>query len=201
MYFYRNGVFFLLLQPLLIFVLQILYVPILTLRTIFLVKNQTRAAAGVGLMEAAIYIVALGIVFQDLSNIYNIIAYVLGFSVGLYLGGKLENRLAIGYVTHHVNLNERSDELVHALRNAGFGVTVFTGQGLNSMRYRLDIVSKRSREQELMEIVEEIEPKAFMTSYELRSFKGGYMVNSMKKRAKKFNSEKNQEQAKTGDSQ
>ncbi|MBS2969227.1 DUF2179 domain-containing protein [Metabacillus sp. KIGAM252] len=201
MYFYRNGVFFLLLQPLLIFVLQILYVPILTLRTIFLVKNQTRAAAGVGLMEAAIYIVALGIVFQDLSNIYNIIAYVLGFSVGLYLGGKLENRLAIGYVTHHVNLNERSDELVHALRNAGFGVTVFTGQGLNSMRYRLDIVAKRSREQELMEIVEEIEPKAFMTSYELRSFKGGYMVNSMKKRAKKFNSEKNQEQAKTGDSQ
>ncbi|WP_249292134.1 DUF2179 domain-containing protein [Metabacillus flavus] len=190
-----------LLQPLLIFVLQILYVPILTLRTIFLVKNQTRAAAGVGLMEAAIYIVALGIVFQDLSNIYNIIAYVLGFSVGLYLGGKLENRLAIGYVTHHVNLNERSDELVHALRNAGFGVTVFTGQGLNSMRYRLDIVAKRSREQELMEIVEEIEPKAFMTSYELRSFKGGYMVNSMKKRAKKFNSEKNQEQAKTGDSQ
>ncbi|AZB43162.1 DUF2179 domain-containing protein [Bacillus sp. FJAT-42376] len=202
MYIYRNGVFLLLLQPLLIFILQILYVPILTLRTIFLVKNQTRAAAGVGLMEAAIYIVALGIVFQDLSNIYNIIAYVLGFSVGLFLGGKLENRLAIGYVTHHVNLNERSDELVNALRNAGFGVTVFNGQGLNSIRYRLDIVSKRSREQELMEIVEEIEPKAFMTSYELRSFKGGYMVNSMKKRAKKFNSEnKKQESKKTGDSQ
>ncbi|MGD6815942.1 DUF2179 domain-containing protein [Metabacillus sp. 84] len=178
------------LQPMLIFVLQIMYVPILTLRTIFLVKNQTRAAAGVGLLEAAIYIVALGIVFQDLSNIYNIIAYVLGFSVGLYLGGLLERRLAIGYVTHHVNLSERSDELVIALRNAGFGVTVFTGQGLNSMRYRLDIVAKRSREQELMDIVQEIEPKAFMTSYELRSFKGGYMVNSMKKRAKKIQEQK-----------
>lgn len=182
--------FTLLLQPMLIFVLQIMYVPILTLRTIFLVKNQTRAAAGVGLLEAAIYIVALGIVFQDLSNIYNIIAYVLGFSVGLYLGGLLERRLAIGYVTHHVNLSERSDELVIALRNAGFGVTVFTGQGLNSMRYRLDIVAKRSREQELMDIVQEIEPKAFMTSYELRSFKGGYMVNSMKKRAKKIQEQK-----------
>ncbi|MTH51965.1 DUF2179 domain-containing protein [Bacillus mangrovi] len=179
-----------LLQPLLIFVLQILYVPILTLRTIFLVKNQTKAAAGVGLLEAAIYIVALGIVFQDLSNIYNIIAYVLGFSAGLFLGGMLERRLAIGYVTYHVNLNERSDELVNLLRNAGFGVTVFTGQGLNSTRYRLDIVAKRSREQELLEIVEEIEPKAFMTSYELRSFKGGYMVNSMKKRAKKIKAEK-----------
>ncbi|MCU5167339.1 DUF5698 domain-containing protein, partial [Bacillus paranthracis] len=50
------------LQALLIFVLQIIYVPILTIRTILLVKNQTRSAAGVGLLEGAIYIVSLGIV-------------------------------------------------------------------------------------------------------------------------------------------
>lgn len=56
------------LQALLIFVLQIIYVPVLTIRTILLVKNQTRSAAGVGLLEGAIYIVSLGIVFQDLSN-------------------------------------------------------------------------------------------------------------------------------------
>ena len=68
------------LQALLIFVLQIIYVPILTIRTILLVKNQTRSAAGVGLLEGAIYIVSLGIVFQDLSNWMNIVAYVIGFS-------------------------------------------------------------------------------------------------------------------------
>ncbi|MFY4776920.1 DUF2179 domain-containing protein [Metabacillus sp. RGM 3146] len=186
------------LQALLIFALQILYVPILTLRTIFLVKSQTKAAAGVGLLEAAIYIVALGIVFQDLSNFYNIAGYVLGFGVGLFLGGKLEAKLAIGYVTYHVNLVERSDELVSSLREAGFGVTVFTGQGINSVRYRLDIVSRRSREQELLDIVESIEPKAFMTSYELRSFKGGYITSSMKKRAKKF---KQKEETNRKDSQ
>lgn len=170
-------------QPLLIFLLQIIYVPILTIRTILLVKNQTKSAAAVGLLEGAIYIVSLGIVFQDLSNIKNIIAYIIGFSAGLLLGGYIENKLAIGYITYHVSLLERCNELVDALRQAGFGVTVFEGEGINSTRYRLDIVAKRSREKELLEIVNYIAPKAFMSSYEIRSFKGGYLTKAMKKRA------------------
>ena len=133
------------LQALLIFVLQIIYVPILTIRTILLVKNQTRSA-GVGLLEGAIYIVSLGIVFQDLSNWMNIVAYVIGFSAGLLLGGYIENKLAIGYITYQVSLLDRCNELVDELRHSGFGVTVFEGEGINSIRYRLDIVAKRSRE-------------------------------------------------------
>jgi len=171
------------LQALLIFVLQIIYVPVLTIRTILLVKNQTRSAAGVGLLEDAIYIVSLGIVFQDLSNWMNIIAYVIGFSAGLLLGGYIENKLAIGYITYQVSLLDRCNELVDELRHAGFGVTVFEGEGINSIRYRLDIVAKRSREKELLEIINRIAPKAFMSSYEIRSFKGGYLTKAMKKRA------------------
>ena len=170
------------LQALLIFLLQIIYVPILTIRTILLVKNQTKSAAGVGLLEAVIYIVSLGIVFQDLSNMMNIVAYVLGFSAGLLLGGYIENKLAIGYITYNVSLLERCDELVTTLRHAGFGVTVFIGEGINSERYRLDIIAKRSREKELLEIINEIAPKAFMASYEIRTFKGGYLTKAMKKK-------------------
>ncbi|PGC46933.1 hypothetical protein COM24_27615 [Bacillus toyonensis] len=171
------------LQALIIFVLQIIYVPVLTIRTILLVKNQTRSAAGVGLLEGAIYIVSLGIVFQDLSNWMNIVAYVIGFSAGLLLGGYIENKLAIGYITYQVSLLDRCNELVDELRHCGFGVTVFEGEGINSIRYRLDIVAKRSREKELLEIINEIAPKAFMSSYEIRSFKGGYLTKAMKKRA------------------
>ncbi|MDQ0163495.1 DUF2179 domain-containing protein [Aeribacillus alveayuensis] len=177
-----------LLQAALIFLLQILYVPVLTIRTIFLVKNQTKAAAGVGLLEGAIYIVALGIVFQDLSNWFNIAAYVIGFSVGLLIGGAIEKKMALGYVTYNVNLLDKNSGLVNKLREAGFGVTVFEGEGMSSKRYRLEVVAKRSREEEFLELVNEIEPKAFLSSYELRSFKGGYMTNSMKKRWKKIQS-------------
>lgn len=168
---------------LLIFLLQIIYVPILTIRTILLVKNQTKSAAGVGLLEGGIYIVSLGIVFQDLSNIWNITAYVIGFSVGLLLGGYIERKLAIGYITYNVSLLDKSNELVEALRSSGFGVTVFEGEGINdTTRFRLDIVAKRSREKEFLEIVNTIAPKAFMASYEIRSFKGGYLTKVMKRK-------------------
>lgn len=169
----------------LIFILQLIYVPILTLRTILLVKGQTKSAASVGLLEGIIYIVSLGIIFKDLSNFYNIAAYVLGFSVGLLLGGALEKKLAIGYVTFNVNLLDYNEELVQTLRNSGFGVTVFEGKGINSPRCRLDILSQRSRENELLGIVEKIAPKAFISSYEIRSLKGGYLTKAMKRRIHK----------------
>ncbi|HZH58230.1 MAG TPA: DUF2179 domain-containing protein [Metabacillus sp.] len=175
-----------LFEALLIFILQLIYVPVLTIRTILLVKNQTKSAAGVGLLEGIIYIVSLIFVFQDLSNIYNIVAYVVGFSVGLLLGGALERKLAIGYITYQANILDKNMELVNALRTAGFGVTVFEGEGINTARFRLDIVAKRSREIELLEIIDKFEPKAFMMSYEIRSFKGGYLTKSMKKRAVSF---------------
>jgi uncharacterized protein YebE (UPF0316 family) len=175
-----------LIQALLIFILQLIYVPVLTIRTILLVKNQTKSAAGVGLLEGIIYIISLAIVFQDLSNLYNIIAYVVGFSVGLLLGGMLERKLAIGFITYQANILDKNTELVNALRTAGFGVTVFEGEGINTARFRLDIVAKRSRENELLEIIEGFEPKAFLMSYEIRSFKGGYLTKSMKKRAVTF---------------
>lgn len=170
------------LEALLIFVLQIIYVPVLTLRTILLVKNQTKSAASAGLIEGIIYIISLGIVFKDLSNWMNIAAYVIGFSVGLLLGGFIEKKLALGYITYNVSLLERNDELVNSLRNAGFGVTVFVGEGMNSPRIRLDVVARRSREKEFIQIVQELAPKSFLVSFEIRSFKGGYMTKGMKKK-------------------
>ncbi|MGM7684300.1 DUF2179 domain-containing protein [Cytobacillus sp. Hm23] len=179
------------LTALLIFLLQIIYVPVLTLRTIFLVKNRTKTAAGMGLLEAVIYIVSLGIVFNDLTNIYNIGSYVIGFSVGLLLGGFLEQKLAFGYITYQVSLLDKNEKLVNILRTSGFGVTVFEGEGIDSsIRYRLDIISQRSREVELLQLINKFAPKAFLTSYEIRSFKGGFMTTSMKNRLRLFRKKK-----------
>ncbi|MGR6010171.1 DUF2179 domain-containing protein [Bacillus cereus] len=171
------------LQALLIFVLQIIYVPILTIRTILLVKNQTRSAAGVGIVRRSYLHCQFRYCVSRFIKLMNIVAYVIGFSAGLLLGGYIENKLAIGYITYQVSLLDRCNELVDELRHSGFGVTVFEGEGINSIRYRLDIVAKRSREKELLEIINEIAPKAFMSSYEIRSFKGGYLTKAMKKRA------------------
>src|SRR5690606_22323000 len=84
-------------QALIIFIAQLIYVPVLTLRTIMMVKGMKERASAMGMLEGVIYVVALGIVFSDLSNYYNMAAYALGFGVGLYIGQIIEQKLAIGY--------------------------------------------------------------------------------------------------------
>lgn len=171
-------------EIILILLLQLVYVPILTLRTIFMVKNMSVKASFMGFLECLIYVFGLSLVFSGDKSTPSMFVYAAGFGVGIFVGGAVERKLAIGYTTLLVNLMEKNEDLIWYLRNKGFGVTVFEGEGRDSKRYRLDILTKRNRERELLEIIEEYEPKAFIVSYEPRRFKGGFLVNSMKNQAK-----------------
>lgn len=173
------------LQAILIIVMQFIIVPLTTLRTIFVVKGEIRKASIIGGAEALIYVISLGIIFSDLSNYLNMIAYAAGYAGGVILGGIVEKKLAIGFRTFNVSLLNRDDELAEMLRAEGFGVTVFEGEGRDgNKRYRYDIIVKRNREKEIMEILNKEAPKAFVVAYEPTSFKGGYLVKSMKKAIK-----------------
>jgi uncharacterized protein YebE (UPF0316 family) len=171
----------------LIFALQLVYVPIMTLRTIFLVKNMSVAASSFGILEALIYVFGLSLVFSGHQSIAGMVVYAVGFGVGLYIGTRIENKLAIGYTTLVVNLLDNNEELIVILRNKGFGVTVFEGKGRDSKRYQLEILTKRNRENEAMNIIGDYEPKAFIISYEPRKFKGGFLVKAMKKNINRQN--------------
>lgn len=172
-------------QLILIFALQIIYVPIMTLRTIFLVKNMSVAASSFGVLEALIYVFGLSLVFSGHQSIAEMVVYAVGFGAGLYIGTRVENKLAIGYTTLVVNLMDINEELITFLRNEGFGVTVFEGEGRDSKRYKLEILTKRNRENEVLQIVDQYEPRAFIISYEPRRFKGGFLVKAMKSRMKR----------------
>ncbi len=175
-----------LVSALIIFLAQLLFVPILTLRTIMMVKGMKEKASAIGILEGIVYVGALGLVFSDLSNYYNMIAYALGFGVGLYIGALIEEKLAIGYVSLEVNIMERNDELTARLREVGFSVSTQEVQGMNSVRYLLGCTARRDREKEFIQIVSSYEPSAFIVSFEPRSFKGGYITKAMKKRREKF---------------
>ncbi|TLS36796.1 DUF2179 domain-containing protein [Pseudalkalibacillus caeni] len=173
------------LDVLLIFLVQIIFVPILTLRTVFMVKNENKKASVVGALEAVVYIFGVSLVLTGEQSIAAMIAYSLGFGIGIYIGGIIETKLAIGYTAYNVNLPSKNQELLDRLRNDGYGVTNYTGEGRDGYRYKMEILTKRSRERELELIIEMYEPKAFIISYEPRKFKGGFLVKSMKKRLKK----------------
>ncbi|MCT4619253.1 MAG: DUF2179 domain-containing protein [Marinisporobacter sp.] len=169
----------------LILLLQMVYVPLFTLRTIFMVKNMSVYASILGFLDCLIYVFGLSLVFSGEKSTLAMIVYAGGFGIGISVGGYIEKRLAIGYTSLCVNLMNKNDEMIRVLRENGFGVTVFEGEGRDSERYKLEILTKRNREDELMDLIEFYEPKAFIISYEPRKFKGGFLVNRMKKAKKK----------------
>ncbi|ARK32311.1 DUF2179 domain-containing protein [Halalkalibacter krulwichiae] len=179
------------LQAFIIFFAQLLFVPVLTLRTILMVKGMKEKAAALGILEGLIYVVALGIVFSDLSNYLNMVAYALGFGLGVYIGQLVEQKLAIGYVSLEVNIMSKNEPLTKHLRDEGFSVSTSQVEGMNqASRYRLDCTARRDREEEFMKIVSTYEPNAFIVSYEPRNFKGGYITKAMKKRKAKRDKKK-----------
>lgn len=142
---------------------------------------MTTIAALLGFVEALVYVFGLSLVFSGNQGPLAMFVYAVGYGVGILIGGAIENKLAIGYNSLIVNLMEKNTTLIDHMRNKGFGVTVYEGEGRDSKRYRLDILTKRSREEELIQIIEEYEPKAFIVSYEVRKFQGGFLVSAMKK--------------------
>lgn len=165
----------------LIIVIQLIYVPMLTLRTITMVKNLKILTAFFGALEAFVYVFGLAIVLSGEQNTLEMVVYAIGFALGLFLGIFVEQKLAIGFTVVQVNINHQNQQMVNGLRALGFGVTVITGQGMHDERIILDILTKRRREKELYTAIAEFEPNAFVVSYEPKTFKGGYLTELMKK--------------------
>lgn len=170
---------------LLILLLQLIYVPLLTLRTIFLVKNITFLAAVIGVLEMLIYVFGLSLVFNGNQSVLAMCIYAVGFGIGIFAGTAIEKKLAIGYVYTTVNTKEKNEEMVDFLRSEGFAVTTFVGEGRDSNRYKYEILTKRNREAELFYLIEKFEPNAFIISYEPKSFKGGFLLNRIRSKEKK----------------
>ncbi|MGN1401000.1 MAG: DUF2179 domain-containing protein [Bacillus sp. (in: firmicutes)] len=164
--------------------LQLVYVPLLSLRTVFMVKGQTALSGLFGMIESLIYVFGLSLVFSGDQSGLAMVVYAVGFGLGIFVGGYVEAKLAIGYTTLQVNITRKNMELITCLREQGFGVTVFEGEGRDGLRYKLEILTRRDREDEAISYVEEYEPRAFIISYEPRRFKGGFLLKVMKKSQK-----------------
>lgn len=180
---------------LLIILIQLIYVPLLTLRTITMVKNLKLLTTFFGFLEAFTYVFGLAIVLSGQQNTIEMVVYALGFAMGLFVGIFVEQKMAIGFISISVNINHPNKALVDELRSLGYGVTVFQGEGRDGCRFRLDILTKRRREKELNRVIDKHEPKAFLISYEPKTFKGGYLSELMSRRMKQRSKKSKEVQA------
>jgi uncharacterized protein YebE (UPF0316 family) len=164
----------------LIFLVQAVYVVLMTIRVLCMVKGMKLLTTIIGFFELLVYIFGLSIVLSGDQSIAGKIVYSLGYSIGLFLGMIIENKLAIGYCVLSVNIRNRNVELINYLREDGFGVTVFVGEGREGERFMLEILTERRKLKELMKSISRYEPEAFMVSYDPSHFKGGYLKKIIK---------------------
>ena len=161
-----------------IFFARILDVSLSTVRILMLTRGKRALAAFLGFFEVSIYITALGQVVENLDNPWKILAYALGFSSGTLVGGFLEEKVAIGFAFIELIPKNRGPELVTALRDEKFGVTVIKGEGRTGPRSILNVLLRRKDLPRFKAVVDLVDPDAFYTILDARSTKGGYISST-----------------------
>lgn len=164
-----------------ILIINIVYVSFFTIRMILTLKGQRYLAAGLSTIEVVIYVVGLGLVLENLNEIQNLIAYAVGYGIGVIVGMKIEEKLALGYITINVITKEYDLDLPRVLREKGYGVTDWAANGLEGDRMALQILTPRKYELKLYQTIKELDPKAFIIAYEPKSIHGGFWVKSVRK--------------------
>lgn len=169
---------------LIILTINIVYVSFSTIRMILTFKGRRYLASLVSMIEITVYIFGLSIVLDNLDGIQNIIAYAVGYGIGVIMGIEIEERLALGYITVNVITSEADSQLSKKLREHGYGVTSWESYGKDGDRLSMQILTPRKQELKLYETINNIDPKAFIISFEPKHIKGGFWVKQVRRQMK-----------------
>jgi uncharacterized protein YebE (UPF0316 family) len=159
--------------PLVIFGLRIVDVSLDTMRVLSAVRGARWVAAGLGFFQALIWLVVVGNAIKYLDSIWHVLGYAAGFGAGTLVGISIENALAYGVATVRVVSRQGGVEIAEALRTRGYGVTEFGGQGRDGRVEILNSVVQRQDLEEVMRIVDQWDPNAFVTVEEPKLLRGG----------------------------
>nr|WP_198520766.1 DUF5698 domain-containing protein [Alteribacter populi] len=164
-----------------ILVINVVYVTLFTIRMIFTLKSQRYLAAVTSIVEILVYIIGLGLVLDNLHRVENLVAYALGYGIGVVVGMKIEEKLALGYITVNVITKEYEPDIPNALRDKGYGVTNWVAYGREGERLMMEILTSRRSQTDLYNTVKGLDPNAFIISHDTKMFYGGFWVKGIRR--------------------
>jgi uncharacterized protein YebE (UPF0316 family) len=164
------------LGGLLIFVLRLSDVTLGTLRILMTVRGRKLLAALIGFVEVTIFIVAISRVVRNVDNLWLVLGYSAGFAAGTLVGMTIEEKLALGWTVVRIISADLSKRAADALRKAGFGVTEMVGHGMKGEVEIFEVVVRRSDLPSVLEIVDSVDDKAFVTVEETRRVYRGWRL-------------------------
>ena len=164
-----------------IFGLRIVDVSLATLRMLLSVRGVKYAAPFIGFFEVIVWVTAVGTVIRHLDSPLHLIGYAAGFATGNLVGLTIEERLAIGMASIRVISRHGGVELAESMRELGFGVTEFSGQGREGHVEVVDAVVRRRDIPQAMKVIDYWDPEAFVTVQEPRAIRRGWLLQKRRK--------------------
>lgn len=162
--------------PFVIFILRVLNNAVGTLRVIAMTNMGRVAGFLLASLESLLFAYTAGIVLTDLNNMPNLLAYVLGFSVGGYVGMFIEERYLNIYNVVDVIASEGvAHEIAECLRDDGHGVTEIHGEGARGAVLQLRVVAHHADVKKIIARSREVKADVFITVEESRFIRGGWV--------------------------
>lgn len=177
--------------PLLIFLSRTCDVTLGTLRSIFLSKNIKFIVPVLGFFEVLIWLIAISQIMKNLNNVACYFGWAFGYSMGIYVGIKIEERLALGLQVIRVITNQDWQELTEAFKKEKMGVTLIDGQGAQGPVKILFTIIKRKDKSYAIELINKYNPNAFYSIEDISNvnqgvFRGGSSASRIEEFTKMF---------------
>ncbi len=158
-----ENLFNYLIMPLLIFCARVGDVSINTLRIMFMMNGKKKIAPILGFFEALIWLLAIGQIFQNMSNPMSYLAYAAGFGAGTYMGMFFEEKLALGRVLVRIITPTPNPDLMEYMKENNFRFTTVGAEGRYGKVQLTFTVMKRDALTKFIEKVKNLDDKAFYT--------------------------------------
>jgi uncharacterized protein YebE (UPF0316 family) len=152
--------------------LRIFDVSLGTIRTLMTVQGKKYTAAIIGFFEVTIWVIAIRHIMQNLDNLWNILGYSTGFALGTIIGITIEEMLGSGFLQLYIFSMNYADAIADELRKNKIGVTLLPGEGGSGGVAILMVLIIRKRKKELLKIIDEIDPNAFISIQTATPYRG-----------------------------
>ncbi len=161
----------LLLTALVVAIARVADVSLGTVRMIFVTKGRKVPAFFLGFVEAFIWVIAVSKVATQLSEPLLIIAFAFGFAAGNYVGVSIDQFLGFGHLLIRV-FTRQGEKLIPALRNEGWRITRFTGEGREGSVDMLLMKIKRKEQKRLYKTIRSIDSGSYFIVDDVHSVEG-----------------------------
>ena len=171
--FLTSPVFAFVVLPFMIFCARICDVTLGTIRVIFISKGIKYLAPIIGFFEVIIWLLAIGQVMNNLTNIVAYIAYGAGFAAGTYIGMAIEEKISLGLTSVRIITRDDPADMMQYLRTHDYGVTSIDGEGATGKVKMVFTIIKRQDLPLVISIIRQFNPSAFYSVEEVKSVAEG----------------------------